>query len=293
LRESQGGKKIMKTTSLRKFGGALGAALLLSGLAATPAHAVLITQWDYVVNSGFAAYAPAGPAPMVEADTPGTLGGLPTRLRWGDPTASTTDPIDPNLQSKISVQDPIVGPVPALLTNGAFVPGATLTHDNFVIYQFADALTSATLATQLTLTPLAPPGPTLPTIGPTAFNILFDETPNTPNCSVVPGTSCSDIFVLLNPEDLVVPLGVIDGWFYTVFLNLQSLAPLTPAQCAAAGAAAGCVGLITAEGMSNNFLSSFGITAELPPHDGPEPGTLALLGLVFAVMGLVRRRPVV
>jgi hypothetical protein len=285
----------MKIASLRKLGGALGAVLLLSGLAATPAHAVLVTQWDYLVNSGFSAYSPAGPAPMVEADTPGSLGGLPTRLRWGDPTQSTTDPINPDLQSKIYVEDPIVGPVPALFTNGAFVPGATITHDNFVIYQFqGNALESATLSTQLTLTPLVPPGPTLPTIGPTDFNILFNETKNVENCTVVPGTSCSDIFVLLNPADLVVPLGDIfgDGWFYTVFLNLQDLAPLTPAQCAAAGAAAGCVGLITAEGMTNNFNSSFGVTATMMPSI-PEPGTLALLGLVLAVMGLVRRRPVV
>ena len=44
----------MSIKKLGKFGAALGTLLLLSGLAATPAKAVLITQWDYVVGSGFA-----------------------------------------------------------------------------------------------------------------------------------------------------------------------------------------------------------------------------------------------
>jgi PEP-CTERM motif len=286
--------KDMKITHLRKFGGALGGLLFLSGLAATPAQAVLITQFDYLVNSGFLTYAPAGPAPKVVGDMPGTLGGLPTRLRWGDPTVSTTDPIDPNLQSKLSVQDPIVGPVPALITNGAYVPGAELTHDNFPIFYFqGNALMSATLATQLTLAPLLPNPPydgsvSIGPIGPALFDILFKETLNNdPGCVNGDSPNCSDIFVLLNPENLTVPLGHLGGdeWFYTALLKLDNLVPLSNAQCAAAGAAAGCVGLITAENATNNFGAQFAIEASVP-----EPGTLALLGLVFAGMGLIRRR---
>ena len=274
----------MKINQLGKFGAALGTLLLLSGLSATPAKAVLITEFDYVVSSGFSAFAPN---PGVTPSMTGSLG-LPTVLSWGVAAGSG--------QSALSVSDPIVGGPPDLFTNGALVPGATLTHDNFPI--FAPFLTSAQLATVLTLTPAAPPGPTLPPIGPALFNILFVETLNQsdscPNGQGGPLGSpmCADIFVLLNPADLDVPLGFLGGdlYFYTAHLILEDLAVLTPAQCAAAGAGAGCQGLITAENGTSTFDSFFGITAEL--RTVPEPGTLGLLGLIFVAMGFVRRRRV-
>ena len=112
----------------------------------------------------------------------------------------------------------------------AFVPGATLTHNNFPI--LAPTLTSAQLATALLLTPIAPNPPydgsvNIGPIGPALFNILFKETVNeSASCPNGQGgtygsPNCADIFVLLNPADLDVDLGFLggDSWFYTAHLT--------------------------------------------------------------------------
>ncbi|MCW5621737.1 MAG: THxN family PEP-CTERM protein [Burkholderiales bacterium] len=262
------------------------ALLLAGGLCAAPAKAVLITSWEYEVGSGFFDYNPVqGPGNtygVVGSDI-GTLG-LPTVLSWGLPSSvSGSNPL--GLQSSLTVTDPIIGPPPALLTNQDLVDGATLTHNNFTIQQTGDALTDTSLATRLLLTPLLPPGATLPPLA-AEFDILFRETANAGPCATgdVP---CPDIFVLVNPENLVTSF-VLDDFRYTVTLLLDGLDSLSGAACQAAGAGSECVGLVTAENQANSFQARFGITAV--PLLIPEPGLIALLGALFLGLGIIRRR---
>jgi len=260
---------------------ALAALIVAAGLVAAPAKADLITSWEYEVGSGFFDYNPvqsaANPFGVVGSDI-GTLG-LPTVLSWGNPANAQ------NAQSQLIVTDPVTGPPPALNTNGDLVNGATLIHSNATITGAADALTDTSLATRLLLTPLTPPGPQLPPLA-AAFDILFKETINAGPCPEG-DAPCPDIFVLLNPEDLVNSF-VLDGYEYTVTLLLEGLTDLSEPACAAAGEDNNCVGLLTEEGVENSFQARFGITAV--PLQVPEPGVLALLGALFAGLGVVRRR---
>lgn len=266
---------------------ALAGAALVAGTFAAPAHAI-VTAWEYQVDSAFSAWAATGGGSINTSDPNANLGGLPTTLSWGIPTTGG--------QSSLSVTGTVTNP-PNLITNGAAVDGAVLTHDNQTIVGNGQYLDSATLISQLALFALPPGNDGSPEqlLGPAPFFIEFRETPNSTPCAADGATVCPDIFVLLNPGNLVQEFfydnadgdGLVK---YTVTLILEGLETLSAAECqAATGSTDPCVGLITEEFQENSFQTSFTITAELPP-EVPEPGTLALLGALAGGFGVWSRR---
>lgn len=253
----------------------------------------LITNWDFTLNSAFTAFAP----------DPGVTGSLnnvlivdPTKLSWGTPLGQPD-------QSSLSVSSESLGLIEgSVVTNsGVPVPTVTLTHDNNVVLLSSPLLSSATLFAVLNLEPTVPPGTAfdLPAL---QFTINFLETANLSTAAActasfgVPGaTLCEDIFVLNLPADVVFGLDgsitqsfTLDGNIYDVKIFIEGLALLNALECSAAGASAGCIGLITDENAFNEVPVSLAINARTIAI--PEPGILGLMGLALAGLVALRRR---
>jgi len=258
------------------------AALAACTMSIGTAHAVMVTQWNYYNELGFSGFTGSG---VSSSGNSGAILGLPTKLEWGTTTKS-------DLISGGSIAG-------VVNTNGALVPGVQLHHDNFPIALGFSLDTADMLdALQLTATLPSPPfggGPTVnaPTL---EFHIKFIETLNAPANGICFDGSlvgapenaggCRDLFVLLNPGELVPVSFVIDDFKYTVTITGAGLQTLAPGACAALGLPAGCVGFPTQENRGNDFNPGFMITAQFIP----EPDALALIGLSLAIAGVARRR---
>lgn len=265
------------------------AVLALCGafMAPTKAEAALVTLWDYTASTvwtgavfGNGTGSPHGLGTQVVTDT---------ELSWGGP-GSFSPPSGNNVDNRSALvisESPNAG---VAVTNGGFAPTNIITHHNNPIHISYDTLVSGTLETVLTLTPNTPPGAS-PGESPfeRAVSFNFTETFNDPggDCGFESATNCDDIFVV-NFEDITDTF-LYNGFLYTILLIEASgnLGVLTPAQCAAAGVAAGCVGIVTPENAATDLNFAILITAV---EVVPEPTMMVLFGLGLLGAGVIRRR---
>jgi hypothetical protein len=197
--------------------------------------------------------------------------------------------------SNSPVSAPPSAPLPP---DGTLAFTQIFTHNNNPINNPAVALDLVTVRTTLQLSWAVPPNPGPGAIGPVSadFTVNFLETINQPASGMcvdgtpAPAAGCPDIFVLtgnLNAFDFFDAEG--NHYFVSIVPTPPvALQTLNPAFCTAAGAAPVCQGFVTPEGQATEQQFAFLIT--LQPLVIPEPGSLALVGMVLLALAVVRRR---
>jgi hypothetical protein len=246
----------------------------------------LVTDWGYSVVTNWQ----AGSTTFGAGN--GTQTTTPTLISWGAAGGDHTDAAAGPLAARSALEITNTPSNGHVLTNAPLGPppaiglGSVITHYNNTLDSGFATLKTTRLETALSLQAISPAGPPLPA-AMQVFGIDFIETPNvTGTCALPSATTCDDIFV--------ISLGALtsgfdyDGYHYTVniFELSGNLGPLSNAQCAAAGVAAGCIGITTPEKAFTAVQFGFSIKAvELP-----EPAGLALFAAALFAMGATLRR---
>ena len=275
---------------LKSLSGAAVAAALVAG--SNQAAAAPVTEWDYSVTAGFSGFTPEAPDQESDPDrvtNRGVVGDQdsfngPTRLRWGNPLISESDP-----HSALYVTPVTGGDDHRVTTNGGAVDGFTLTHDNRLLAGAAGNLESFQLLVGLEF---RPDGGIVEYI-PITLDFSYREK-RTDDC-LADDPLCIDVLVLENPEELVQSF-VLDGVSYSIELLLADFGPLSDEACGLVSAASGCFGIATRETGDEirEYRSSVRISSDGtgPTVAVPEPGTLALFGSSLLFLGLARRNRV-
>ena len=247
--------------------------------AAAPASAAFVNTWDYTVSLEWIT---AGPdAPTFTSGT-GFQEVTSERLSWGSASGSVDPSVNPNRSGLQIIDTPANGAI----NTGDSVTTVGITHFNSEISANFATLNTATLLTNLILTPLDPPvtgGASLPPLS-LQFATTFTETPNVANCGFPVVNNCDDIFIV-NFEALQQTF-TLEGVTYNTSVVADGLGFLDDATCAAAGEGPGCFGLTTPEFEFTTVNFGFGISAAQVPN----PAMLALFGTGLLALGAVARR---